>query len=101
MEGAILFGFHNSARSASLRENASSFHDEAKRDHRVNRRGRDRLPVPLGPRLLETKLQAGLVLNIGLEPLKEGITRIVHGLPEGKESSRRGAENAEEGQGNA
>jgi hypothetical protein len=60
-----------------------------------------RIPVPLGPRLLETKLQAGLVLNIGLEPLKEGITRIVHGLPEGKESSRRGAENAEEGQGNA
>jgi len=28
------------------------------------------------------KLQLGLVLNFGLERMKEGITRIVNGLPE-------------------
>jgi len=28
------------------------------------------------------KLQLGLVLNFGLERLKDGITRIINGLPE-------------------
>ena len=32
--------------------------------------------------LVLAKLQLGLVLNFGLERMKDGITRIVHGLPE-------------------
>ena len=32
--------------------------------------------------LVLAKLQVGLVLNFGLERIKEGITRIVNGLPE-------------------
>ena len=47
--------------------------------------------------LVLANLQAGLVLNFGLEPIKDGITRIVNGLPEGKERSRREDEGAEEG----
>ena len=30
------------------------------------------------------KLQLGLVLNFGLEYLKDGITRVVNGLPENR-----------------
>jgi hypothetical protein len=53
--------------------------------------------------LVLAKLQAGLVLNVGLESLKEGITRIVNGLSEqrrgpgqfGQRISRRVAESAE------
>jgi GxxExxY protein len=42
---------------------------------------------PLHPKQLRThlvlaKLQLGLVLNFGLERMKDGITRIVNGLPE-------------------
>ena len=36
----------------------------------------------LRPHLVLAKLQVGLVLNFGLERIKEGITRIVNGLPE-------------------
>lgn len=36
----------------------------------------------LRTQLVLTKLQVGLVLNFGLEKLKDGITRIVNGLPE-------------------
>jgi len=32
--------------------------------------------------LVLAKLQLGLVLNFGLETMKEGITRVVNGLPE-------------------
>ena len=46
--------------------------------------------------LVLAKLQ-GLVLNFDLERIKDGITRIVNGLPEGKELSRREDESAEEG----
>jgi hypothetical protein len=31
---------------------------------------------------MEPKLQLGLALNFGLERMKDGITRIVNGLPE-------------------
>ncbi len=47
-------------------------------------------------RLVLAKLQAGIVLNFGLERIKDGITRIVNGLPEGEELSRREDECAEE-----
>lgn len=36
----------------------------------------------LRTQLVLTKLQVGLVLNFGLDKLKDGITRIVNGLPE-------------------
>ena len=44
----------------------------------------------------ETELQVGLVLNFGMERIKDGITRIVNGLPEDENDSRRADENAEE-----
>jgi GxxExxY protein len=42
---------------------------------------------PIHPKQLRTylvlaKMQLGLVLNFGLERMKDGITRIVNGLPE-------------------
>jgi len=39
-------------------------------------------PKQLRTHLVLTKLQLGLVLNFGLERMKDGITRIVNGLPE-------------------
>ena len=36
----------------------------------------------LRTQLVLTKLQLGLVLNFGLEKIKDGITRMVNGLPE-------------------
>jgi GxxExxY protein len=45
--------------------------------------------------LVLAKLQVGLVLNFGLERIKDGITRIVNGLPEDEDCSRGADENAE------
>lgn len=47
---------------------------------------------PVHPKQLRThlvlgKIQVGLVLNFGLATMKEGITRVVNGLPEGGEPS--------------
>ena len=39
-------------------------------------------PKPLRTHLVLAKLQLGLVLNFGLERMKDGIARIVNGLPE-------------------
>jgi GxxExxY protein len=39
-------------------------------------------PKQLRTHLVLAKLQLGLVLNFGLERMKEGITRIVNGLPD-------------------
>jgi GxxExxY protein len=39
-------------------------------------------PKQLRTHLVLAKLQLGLVLNFGLERMKDGITRIVNGLPE-------------------
>ena len=39
-------------------------------------------PKQLRTYLILAKLQIGLVLNFGLERMKDGITRIVNGLPE-------------------
>ena len=39
-------------------------------------------PKQLRTHLVLTKLQLGLVLNFGLERMKDGITRIANGLPE-------------------
>jgi GxxExxY protein len=39
-------------------------------------------PKQLRTHLILAKLQLGLVLNFGLELMKDGITRIVNGLPE-------------------
>jgi GxxExxY protein len=39
-------------------------------------------PKQLRTHLVLAKLQLGLVLNFGLELMKDGITRIVNGLPE-------------------
>jgi GxxExxY protein len=39
-------------------------------------------PKQLRTHLVLAKLQLGLVLNFGLERIKDGITRIVNGLPE-------------------
>jgi hypothetical protein len=39
-------------------------------------------PKQLRTHLVPAKLQLGLVLNFGLERMKEGITRIANGLPE-------------------
>jgi len=54
-------------------------------------------PKQLRTHLVLAKLQLGLVLNFGLEAMKDGIIRIVNGLPEitADQSSRRGAEGAE------
>ena len=40
-------------------------------------------PKQLRTHLVLARLKLGLVLNFGLETIKEGITRIVNGLPEG------------------
>ncbi len=64
-------------------------------------------PKQLRTHLVLAKLQLGLVLNFGLERMKEGITRIVNGLPEapksnsedGQDISRRDAEGAEKTRG--
>src|SRR5580658_340788 len=60
-------------------------------------------PKQLRAHLVLAQLQLGLVLNFGLERMKEGIRRIVNGLPEPSgsiekaegEFSRRAAEGAE------
>ena len=39
-------------------------------------------PKQLRTHLVLAKLQLGLVLNFGLETMKDGITRVVNGLPE-------------------
>jgi GxxExxY protein len=39
-------------------------------------------PKQLRTHLVLAKLQLGLVLNFGLERMKDGITRVVNGLPE-------------------
>jgi GxxExxY protein len=41
-------------------------------------------PKQLRTHLVLAKLQLGLVLNFGLEYLKDGITRVVNGLPENR-----------------
>ena len=49
--------------------------------------------------LVLANIQLGLVLNFGLEKLQNGSARIVNGLPEDGNYSRRGAESAEIRQG--
>jgi GxxExxY protein len=46
-------------------------------------------PKQLRTHLVLAKLQLGLILNFGLETMKDGITRIVNGLPEEPRMNKR------------
>jgi hypothetical protein len=82
MKSSLRFSF---AFLCVLRDSAREIPDHrTQRDHSSSCPLRKTIPSTRNnfARIWCTKLQLGLVLNFGLERMKDGLTRIVNGLPE-------------------